>query len=239
MWEQVQLVFSQSVDRIEVAAATFLPGIVAGIAILAVGILFAGAVRWILARALARMGFDRRAQAWGLGQGALEGRPLSAPSEIAARAAFWIVVLFAVALGLDVFGASTTSALGLALLAFLPRLVVGAIIFLVGIAASRFLERSALIGAVNMQIRSARLVSLGVKWLVLVLGAAIALEHVGIGRPLVTIAFSLLFGGIVLALALALGLGSREAVSRALARRMRREDGARAAAGGDEPIRHV
>jgi hypothetical protein len=53
-----------------------------------------------------------------------------------------------------------------------------------------------------------------VKWLVLVLTAAMALEHLRIGGGLVKLAFGILFGGIVLALALAVGLGSKDAVSR-------------------------
>jgi len=237
MWEQVQLVFAQSLERLEVTAATILPGMIAALVLLAVSVLVAGAVRWILRRVLAGIGFDRRAQAWGIIAGG-DGRVMLAPSELTARGAFWLVILMGVALGLDVFGASTTSALGLSLLAFLPRLVVGALIFLMGVAAARFLERGVLIEAVNMQLRLARVVALGVKWLVLALATALALDHVGIGRPLVTIAFSLLLGGIVLALALAIGLGSRDAVRRAISRRLKRPEGPRPGQGG-EPIRHT
>jgi hypothetical protein len=70
-----------------------------------------------------------------------------------------------------------------------------------------------------MQIESARLISLGVKWLILVLAAAMALEHLGIGGSIVRLAFAILFGGIVLALALAVGLGSKDVVSRSWERR--------------------
>ncbi len=238
MWQEIQLVFSRSAERIELAAESLLPGLVAMLVILAVSVLLAGAVRWVLRRALVRAGFDRRAQAWGLTGDSGEWRPAHGPSELAARGAYWILILAGVALGLDVFGASTTSALGLSLLALLPRLAVGAAVFLGGIAASRFLERSALIGAVNMQIPSARLIALGVKWLVLVLATAIALQHVGLGGALIPIAFSIVLGGIVLALALAVGLGAREAVTRTLEKRMRREDEAKAPE-ADDKIRHL
>ncbi len=222
MWDQVQVVFSQSFERIQATVATVLPGIVAMLLILVVSYLVALAVRFVLHRILARVGFDRRAQAWGLTVGT-EWKPAHAPSELFARGVFWLLMLVGVAFALDVFGASTTSALGLSLLAFLPRLVVAGVIFFVGVGASRFLERSVLISAVNMQLHSARLVALGVKWLVLVFATALALDHLGIGGALVTIAFALLLGGIVLAMALAVGLGSREAVSRTLDERLRRE----------------
>jgi hypothetical protein len=87
-----------------------------------------------------------------------------------------------------------------------------------GTIVARFLARSVLIGAVNLQIRSARLLSAGVKWLMLLLAWVLALEHLGIGRGLLTLAFGILFGGMVLALALALGLGSKDLVHRFLER---------------------
>jgi hypothetical protein len=55
-----------------------------------------------------------------------------------------------------------------------------------------------------------------VKWLVLVLTAAMVLDHLEVGENIVELAFGILFGGIVLTLALAVGLGSRDLVSRSL-----------------------
>src|SRR5207302_1693557 len=83
---------------------------------------------------------------------------------------------------------------------------------------ARFLERSVLIGAVNAKLQYARFLSLGIKWLVLVLTAAMVLDHLQIGGAVVELAFGILFGGIVLTLALAVGLGSRDIVSRSLER---------------------
>jgi hypothetical protein len=42
------------------------------------------------------------------------------------------------------------------------------------------------------------------------------LDHLQVGGSIVELAFGILFGGIVLTLALAIGLGSRELVSRSL-----------------------
>ncbi|HTJ30729.1 MAG TPA: hypothetical protein VL346_09525, partial [Acidobacteriaceae bacterium] len=100
---------------------------------------------------------------------------------------------------------------------------VGAILlFMVGTLIARFLARTVLIGAVNAQLHYARFLSLGVKWLVLVLTAAMILDHLQIGGNIVELAFGILFGGIVLTLALAVGLGSRDLVSRSLENRVER-----------------
>ena len=84
-----------------------------------------------------------------------------------------------------------------------------------------------------MHLQYARLLSLGTKWLVMVLTIAMALDHLQIGSGIVHLAFGILFGGIVLALALAVGLGSKELVSRSLER-----ESTRATADTEEPFRH-
>jgi hypothetical protein len=217
MWERVQWVFAEAFGRIGAVLARDLPGIVAMLVVVLASIVAAGIVRTLLRFGLARVGFDRRAREWGITSGhGLD--PHHEPSWLVARGAFWLVVATGVAVALAVLGASTTSALGLSLLALLPRLVVSVLVLLAGVGAARFLERGVLIGAVNQGIRQARLVAWGVKWIVLALAAAMALQHVGVGGLLPTIAFSIVAGGAVLGAALAFGLGARDAVSRSLDR---------------------
>jgi hypothetical protein len=59
---------------------------------------------------------------------------------------------------------------------------------------------------------------MGVRWLILVLTGAMVLDHLALGGAIVELGFGILFGGIVLALALAVGLGSRDLISRSLER---------------------
>jgi hypothetical protein len=237
MWDRVGDLFDEAFARLAAVLAADLPGIVAMLVVVLGAIVVGFFVRAVLRFSLARVGFDRRAREWGMTAGrTLE--PHHEPSWLVARGAFWVVVATGVALALAVLGASTTSLLGLSLLGFLPRLVVGAIVLLAGIGAGRFLERAVLIGAVNQGIRQARLVAWGVKWVVLVLGAAMALQHVGIGGYLPTIAFTIVVGGIVLAVALAVGLGARSAVQRALDRGGEAEEGAGEGA-EEERIHHL
>jgi hypothetical protein len=105
-------------------------------------------------------------------------------------------------------------------------------ILVVGGIVARYLARAVLIGAVNMGVQYARLVSLTVKWLVLIVATAMALEHIGLGRTVLLLAFGILFGGVVLALALAVGLGARDTVSRALDRQLQEPS-------GDDKLHHV
>ena len=99
---------------------------------------------------------------------------------------------------LTALNATIPSRLALSVFEYVPHLLAALMILVVGAIAARFLARSALIGAVNMQIQSARLLSLAVKWLVLLVAVAMALDHLGIGRSVLLLAFAILFGGIVL-----------------------------------------
>jgi len=139
---------------------------------------------------------------------------VESPTLLVTRILFWGVVLVGFLIGIAAFDSTLTSELVYRLFAYLPNVIAALVVLLAGNVIARFLARSVLIGAVNMNLQYARLLSTGVKWMILVLAFAMALEHLGIGGSIVHIAFGILFGGIVLSLSLAVGLGSKELVSR-------------------------
>ena len=61
----------------------------------------------------------------------------------------------------------------------------------------------------------------GVKVLIFVFAFAMALEQLGIGRNIVVVAFTILFSGIVFALALAFGLGGKDIAKKYLEKRVK------------------
>jgi hypothetical protein len=122
--------------------------------------------------------------------------------------------MFGLLVGLAGFATDLASKIVLETLAYLPNVLVGLALLAIGNLLARFLARGALIGAVNLQIRSAQFVSLVVKWLVLVITAAMVLDHMHIGGGIVKLAFAILFGGVVLTLSLVVGLGWKDLISR-------------------------
>jgi hypothetical protein len=164
--------------------------------------------------------FDQRASQLGLAFLA-KWSVAGSPSLALARLLFWTIVMLGLLAGLTALDARMPSEFALTIFDYMPDLLAALVIVIVGNILARFLARSVLISAVNMQIQAARLLSMGVKWLVLVLAGAMALEHLRIGRQILLLAFGILFGGIVLALALAVGLGSKEMVTRSLERQIR------------------
>ncbi len=215
--------FTLAASRIIRGFASFLPGLLALLVAILAALIVAFIVQAAIRQSLRRLDFDGLMEQWGFSSVA-EWSPGRSPSRLIASVVFWLIVLFGLLLGLTALDATMPSALILQLFAYLPNVLVAVLILVAGTVLARFLARGVLISAVNMQIHSARLLSLGVKWMVMVIAAAMALQHLGIGGNIVQLAFAILFGGIVLALALAVGLGSKDIVSRSLQRQNDRAD---------------
>jgi hypothetical protein len=215
MWHHMSDALFQSLYRVLSLFVAILPGILAFFVALGLFTLVGMAISALLRRGLTAIKFDERMMRDRIGTA---WTPASSPTELTARVSFWACVLLGLIIGVSAFDASyaTGATLPISLLPYLTH-AVGAILLLVaGNLIARFLARSVLIGAVNAQLQYARFLSLGVKWLVLVLTAAMILDHLQIGGNVVELAFGILFGGIVLTLSLAIGLGSRDLVSRSL-----------------------
>ncbi len=214
MRDAVNQILTQVGARVTGAVTSFLPGILALFVILVLATGAAFLLRIVVKRALDRIHFDSRMDQWSLSAVA-EWSPHRSPALLVARGAFWCVMVVGALVGLSALDSTLLSVLVVQLFDYLPHVAAAALILFVGIVISRVLARSILISAVNMHIQSARLLSIGVKWLVVILTLAMAMDHLRLGGMVVQLSFAILFGGIVLALALALGLGSREMVSRA------------------------
>ncbi len=218
MWEQVDRVLRQAMARIADHVAEFLPGVLVALILVVLTFVVAVVMRLVFLRALRAFEFDRRAGQLGF---APPSASAASPSQTVARVAYWAFVVLGLLVSLTALDASLPSRLALSVFEYVPDLLAALLILIVGAITAQFLARSVLIGAVNMRMQSARLLSLAVKWLVLLVAVAMALDHLHIGRTILVLAFGILFGGVVLATALAIGLGAKDVVARALERQLR------------------
>ena len=218
IWRHMSEALHQSLDRVLTQLIAVLPGLLAFFVALAIFSLAGLLLSWLSRQLLGWVKFDSRVTHTIKGDWA----PTSSPSEIIGRVLFWGCVLLGLIIGVSAFDTSyaTGAALPISLLPYLTHAVGAVLLLIAGILIARFLARSVLISAINAQLQYARILSLGVKWLVLVLTAAMVLDHLQVGGNIVELAFGILFGGIVLTLALAVGLGSRDLVSRSLESRV-------------------
>lgn len=187
-----------------------LPGLVRVITVLLAGAIVAWLVRQVVWRLLRLVHFDKLAERMGWAHTIERTQLFRSPSDFGARMIQGIVWLLVVLTALNVAGTEMTRQLVARFMNYLPDLITAALVLLLGSVVSKFLARSTLLAAVNAQWGSARLLSGGVRVLVMALAVVIALEQLRIGRSALLVTFGILFAGIVIAGAIAFGLGARD-----------------------------
>jgi hypothetical protein len=211
MWREVlDDVIRKTLSGFEERLAAFGPNLLAMIMILGTGIVAAGLVRLGLKVLLPRLRFDRFAERVGLAAVLAKGGIQSAPSNVVATVLAWAVLAVFVLLAIGALNLQIAMDLVSQAFSYLPQLLIAAALLVLGALLAAFLRRSVLIAAVNAGLPSARFLAGAVNTAVLVLFVAMALDHLGVGRHIILAAFTILFGGVVLALALAFGLAGRD-----------------------------
>jgi len=234
MWEQVRQALVDSTTRFLTRFANFLPGLAALILALIVSFILAWVLAMIVRRVLSGLHFDQRLERWGFASLA-EWSPMNSPTRLVSRSIATLVIVSGFLIGIAAFDFEWTYLLVQSIFAYIPNVLAALLVLLVGNVIARFLARSVLIGAVNLNVQYARFLSVGVKWIVIVLAFAMALEHLRIAPGIVELAFGILFGGIVLTLSLAVGLSSKELIAKSLERDVKKASSEPV----EDPLRHL
>lgn len=200
-----------------------LPSILAMLTLAAVGLVLAWVAALLLRRLARAVAFDQRAETWGLVSPLTRAGLRRSPSQLLAVMVFWAIFLLFLTLAVDALAIPGVGRVTDFVFAWVPRAVGAAVIFLVGWLVANFLGEGVLIAAVNAGVPEARLLARAVRWGVLLFASATAITHLGIGKEMVLVAFGITFGGLILALALAFGLGGRALARQILERRLRHE----------------
>jgi hypothetical protein len=210
MGEVWRVAISDSFNKFLGKVLTFLPNLLAMITILIVGFFIAWVLRVLLLRFLKAIQFDRVSERWGFSQVFSKGGMAYSPTILISRFFFWVVVLITLILGINALEVAATQNFITHFFNYLPHLFAAILILVVGYLVAVFLGQAILIAAVNAQMESAKFLSRAVRWFIIVLSLTMALYHLGIAEKVIIVAFTITFGGIVLALAIAFGWGGRE-----------------------------
>ena len=200
------------------------PRLLATVTLILVGWVMAAVARRLTVRILQAADLDGRCRRWGLTATLSRSGVRQPPTVLVGRLIFWTIFLVALLMGIEALEMPATAGLVAVVLRFLPNLIVAVLVMAIGWLLANFLGQAALIGAVNAQVAGAPLIAGAVRWLVLVFAGGAALTQLGIAREMVLLAFGIAFGGTVLALALAFGLGGKELAREILESRLRKQD---------------
>jgi hypothetical protein len=107
---------------------------------------------------------------------------------------------------------------------FVPRFLVALLVLALGFLIGNFVWRATLLASVNAGVPGARLLSGSLRLLVIAVAVVMALEQLRLATTVVLTAFAISFGALMLGLAIAFGLGGRDAARALLERQFRAQE---------------
>ena len=190
--------------------AAFLPLLAVGIVVILVGWLFAKAVRFAVEKALRAVNFNVLTERAGtdhfLRQGGLQGDTTT----LFGIFAFWVVIIAALIIAFNVMGLTYITDLLQRVELFMPKVLVAMLVVVLGSYFAKFIGEAVHTYCVDAQIPDSDILGRIARYLIMTFVIMIALSQIEVGGDIVQRTFLILLGGLVLALALAFGLGGKE-----------------------------
>lgn len=201
-------------DEVFLNFKAFFPNLLAMLVILMLGTVLALITRFVLVKSLNAISFDSLADRLGLTALMRKMGLWSKPLVLLGAIVFWSLMVLTLMIGLSALQVAAIDSLVMQFFGYLPRLFSATVILIAGSLLAGFISRAVLIAAVNRGYLYASLLANAVRLLLMVLILAMAMEQLQIAPSIVLAAFSIVFGGIVVALSIAFGVGGIAAAKR-------------------------
>jgi len=171
------------------------------------GFIISWFIKKLIARILMLFRFDNWAKDVGIVNFLEKGGVKTLPSLIMSKIVYWIFIVAFFSFGLSFIGISQFSEYASRIASALPHIVVSLVIIVMGIIFSNFISRVINMACENANIKYGDFIARGVRIFLIMITFGIVFEYIGVGNTIITISFLIIFGGIVMALSLALGIG--------------------------------
>jgi hypothetical protein len=189
-----------------------IPSIFAATLVVVIAYVVGRVVAGLIANLLTGVGFNAVLARLGLGKEPVEGE--RTPSEIVGYLVLVAIMLFAAIEASRLLGFVLLADLVTQFTAFAGQVILGLIIFAIGL----YLANLAASTVRASGAAQAGWLAMAARVSILVLAGAMALRQMGLANEIINLAFGLLLGAIAVAVALAFGLGGREAAAREVER---------------------
>ncbi|OGW41421.1 MAG: hypothetical protein A2Y97_13820 [Nitrospirae bacterium RBG_13_39_12] len=220
----LQRVVVEPYNRFLEKVFSFLPDLLSSILIFITGILLGLILKTIFLRFFRAIRIDRFSERSGFSEMLKRGGIKEPVSLIISRIIGWLTIISFSILSLRSLSVPAIERILEKFILYLPNVFVAAVILFLGYLLGNFLGRATLVAAVNAGIKLSSLIARLVRLTVILLALTMALEQLGIGKGTIVIAFSMILGGVVLALAIAFGLGGRDIAKEFLEKKIKGEE---------------
>jgi hypothetical protein len=193
-----------------IQVGAFLPRLAIAALVLVAGFLLAKAARFAVEKGLRAVNFHILTKRAGL-DGALQqgGAPIDTIG-LLGLLSHWVVILAALIVAFSGLGLTHVTELLSRVMLFVPQLILALLVLAFGAYFARFVAQAVASYCKSIGVPDGAALGRVAYYAVLVFVVMIALDQMGVGGTIVRDVFLLLLGGLVLALALAFGLGGKD-----------------------------
>ena len=216
----------------------FMPRLLLGVFIALIGWLVAKALRFAVVKALRSINFHVLTERSHLDDFLQMGGTTADTSAVLGLLVYWLAVVAAMVLACNSLGLTYVTELLSRVALLIPRLILAVVILAFGAYFAHFMDSSVTAWGRDAGLDEAPLLGRLSRYAVLLFVILVALDQLDVGGAIIRQSFLIILAGVVLALALAFGLGGREWAGRLLQRWLPQEtqDGRDPPPGGGDRV---
>lgn len=187
----------------------FLPRLLVAVIILMAGWLVAKAIRLAVLKGLKAINFGVLTERAGVDDFMRQGGITTDTTGILGILVYWLAILATLMIAFNSLGLTHVTDLIARVALFIPKVIVAVLILAFGAYFSRFIDKTITTYGRNVGMDDALVLGRLAHYAILMFVVLIALEQVEVATELIRQSFLIILAGVVLALAIAFGLGSR------------------------------
>jgi hypothetical protein len=192
----------------------YLPILLGALVILIVGWLVAKALRRFVDWLLKTIRFDTMADKAGISEVLRKGNLKTSAREVISGLVYWLIMIMVLVMVVNALGLPKASDILASLFAYIPKVIGALFVLVVAMFLANFVSGIVRTAAGNANLPKPDIFAGISQWAIIIFAVTISLGELGIGTLLVTTTFNIILGGIVLALAIAFGLGGKDAAAK-------------------------
>ena len=198
--------------------AGFLPKLALATGVLIVGWLLAKFARFAIVKGLRAINFNVLTERAGLDGFLHQGGIQTDTTGIFGLLIYWLVILAALIIGFNSMGLTYITGLLGQIVLFVPKVIVALLILAFGAYFARFVGNAVITYCRNISMQDADVLGKLAQYAIMTFVVLIALDQVNVGGDIVRQSFLIILAGVVFALALAFGLGGKDAAAELIER---------------------
>jgi hypothetical protein len=192
----------------------YLPVLLGALIILVVGWLVAKAIKQLVDWLLATVRFDMLADKAGISEVLRKGNLKTTASQVVSGLVYWLIMIMVLVMVVNALGLPKASDILTSLFAYVPKVIGALFVLVVAMFLANFVSGIVRTAAGNANLPKPEIFAGISRWAIIIFAITISLGELGIGTLLVTATFNIILGGVCLALALAFGLGGKDAAAK-------------------------